>query len=197
MGKIIAYKTTGYSERTSAVITNYKWTDNGYAPAVKIFLSYDDKSLKVHFEVSERKSEPRYRLDGLPVFKDSAVEVFLKPFNDDVRYLNCEFNSVCAAVLGFGGKKENRESLIERYKKDLNAAAFCDSDKWSIFFEIPYRVIGEIYGREFLPHNETVTANFFKCGDETEYPHFGMLFDVISLYPEFHLPQYFGRLIFE
>jgi hypothetical protein len=40
-------------------------------------------------------------------------------------------------------------------------------------------------------------ANFYKCGDETETPHFGAWSPVQTPQPDFHRPEFFGRLVFE
>jgi hypothetical protein len=45
----------------------------------------------------------------------------------------------------------------------------------------------------------TVTwrANFYKCGDKTSHPHWLTWNPVDKPRPDFHLPQYFGTLVFE
>ena len=37
-------------------------------------------------------------------------------------------------------------------------------------------------------------TNFYKCGDETEFPHFGAWKEVAVPEPDFHRPEYFGEL---
>jgi hypothetical protein len=187
----------GIHTEPTAVIKNYKWA-KGYNPECNVYLSYDAERLYIGFEIFEADAikKAKYVKDGQPVYKDSAVEFFFKPFIDDARYLNFEFNANCAAILGLGEKKNCRISLIEKYKSRLNARVFSDASKWILDFQIPYKLIGEIYGRSFEPKSQTVKANFYKCGDETESPHYGMVFDINSEYPDFHLPDFFGRLIF-
>ncbi|MDR3292930.1 MAG: hypothetical protein LBT20_02370 [Clostridiales bacterium] len=177
-------------------IQNYQWTENGYAPSVSVFLARGRDRLWVKFVIGEAYTLPKYLLDGEPVYKDSAVECFLKPFNDDPRYLNFEFNAAGAGILGFGMGKDEREELIARYAQHLNVTADGDEKKWSLSFEIPFFLIEEIYGRGFAPEREKVHVNFFKCGDETEFPHYGTLFEIDYPYPEFHLPEFFGEAVF-
>jgi hypothetical protein len=40
-----------------------------------------------------------------------------------------------------------------------------------------------------------ITGNFYKCGDETEYPHFGCWNLIASPVPDFHRPEYFGEIV--
>ncbi|MDR2047474.1 MAG: hypothetical protein LBP79_06250 [Clostridiales bacterium] len=177
-------------------ITRYARSGGGYSPSVKVFLARGERRICVGFDTRETPAATRYKEDGMPVYKDSAVEMFLKPFDGDARYLNLEFNSSCAAVFGFGDGKNDREELVRKYKKSLNASAAVSRKNWKIYFEIPFEIIGEIYGKKFCPFTETVKANFFKCGDETPFPHYGSAFPIPLDYPEFHRPQYFGEMIF-
>ncbi|HEX9250722.1 MAG TPA: carbohydrate-binding family 9-like protein, partial [Ignavibacteriaceae bacterium] len=39
-------------------------------------------------------------------------------------------------------------------------------------------------------------GNFYKCGDETEFKHYGMWSLIENSTPDFHLPEYFGKIIF-
>ena len=40
-------------------------------------------------------------------------------------------------------------------------------------------------------------GNFYKCGDDTKYPHFGCWNEVVWEEPDFHRPECFGDLILE
>jgi hypothetical protein len=40
-------------------------------------------------------------------------------------------------------------------------------------------------------------ANFYKCADQTSHPHWLTWASVDYPQPKFHLPEFFGRLVFE
>ncbi len=50
------------------------------------------------------------------------------------------------------------------------------------------------YGREVKPGLEG-RANFYKCGDETEFPHYGA-WSLRDGGPDFHRPEFFGSIVF-
>lgn len=52
-----------------------------------------------------------------------------------------------------------------------------------------------IYGRDVRP-GQRAAGNFYKCGDETEFPHYGAWSPVRTLSPDFHRPEFFGTLVF-
>jgi len=66
---------------------------------------------------------------------------------------------------------------------------------WTITIAIPLNVffhhkIKELKGRTF-------TANFYKCGDKLSVPHYLTWNPVGTSKPDFHRPDYFGRLEFK
>ena len=66
---------------------------------------------------------------------------------------------------------------------------------WEVALVIPYTV--------FFKHHITsldgkiITANFYKCGDELQTPHFLSWNPIKIEKPDFHRPDFFGTLEFE
>ena len=46
-------------------------------------------------------------------------------------------------------------------------------------------------------HGYTFRGNFYKCGDETAIPHYGMWNPVGTENADFHRPEYFGDFVIE
>lgn len=42
-----------------------------------------------------------------------------------------------------------------------------------------------------------IHANFYKCGEKTEYPHFGVWKHPGTPKPDFHRPESFGEIVLE
>ena len=63
---------------------------------------------------------------------------------------------------------------------------------WQTAICIPFGLIGMDGGN--LPEN--IRANFYKCGDKTAHPHFLSWNPVEVPHPDFHRPEFFGKLIF-
>ncbi|MDR2090309.1 MAG: hypothetical protein LBP62_01430 [Clostridiales bacterium] len=90
--------------------------------------------------------------------------------------------------------KEPVENGERKAGGEIERSAFV----WELYFDIPFKMISEIYGADFRVYKgRRVRANFYKCGDETPLPHYGAAFQVESPFPEFHLPEFFGTLIFD
>lgn len=178
------------------------WPAFSYRPEVSVRMAYTDNALLLHYKVKEDAVRGRYGQDNDPVYKDSCVEFFVSPTNDNV-YYNLECNCIGTILLG-GGEPGNRERataesmrMIERWAS-LGRSPFEErigEVEWEVALAIPYAA--------FFKHRITtldgraIRANFYKCGDELPTPHFLSWNPIGTAKPNFHLPEYFGSLIFE
>ena len=182
-----------FADKSSLKISDYKWSNNNYMPVVEVYLCHNNDAIKVgftSFETDIRCKEANE--DGL-VWCDSCVEFFIKPFENDERYINFEMNPAGAMIMSIGTNKYDRKSLIALYKNWLNVKTQILKDCWKAEFIIPFDIIREIYSN----HIDSITylkGNFYKCGDETPYPHFGMWNEIDTDEPFFHTPECFGNI---
>ena len=66
---------------------------------------------------------------------------------------------------------------------------------WEVALVIPYTVF--IKHRITSLDGQTIKANFYKCGDELQTPHFLSWNPINIEKPDFHRPDFFGSLEFE
>ena len=69
--------------------------------------------------------------------------------------------------------------------------------KLKIFDAHSLDFIGKTFGKTQFSRGEVIKGNFYKCGDKTEIPHFGMWSPIDSEKPNFHQPQFFGEMEIE
>lgn len=186
-------------------IDSYMWMHNNYAPRVGVRMFHTDRFIYLYYHVPEDRITIRHTSFGSEVWKDSCVEFFLNPFPESSdEYVNMEFNALGAMLIGVGKdgddskryyfKKEETEGfeIVSSIKHPVIGSH--GSAHWTLHVKIPKSFFEKRYGRAFTP--KKTIANFNKCGDETEFEHYGSWNEVISPTPNFHLPQYFGELIF-
>jgi hypothetical protein len=175
----------------------FKWTENKYRPETAAYVSRNGGGLHVRMVSFEKETLVRTLTDNGPVWCDSCMEMFLMPFPEDDRYINFEINPAGAMVMDLHRTRRDKEELVSRYKKYLGFTVFSDAanGSWGTDFTVPFAMLREIYGcsRE-LGCGSVLYANFYKCGDETRTPHFGMWNEIDSDRPDFHRPEFFGRL---
>ena len=65
---------------------------------------------------------------------------------------------------------------------------------WFVGIFIPFKLFERFTGATGEPAGQKWQGNFYKCGDKTSHPHWASWSPVYK--HNFHLPQYFGTLIF-
>ena len=180
-----------------------------FRPDVRFRMLYDDKGLYGMYRVADRYVKSVSGEDLQMVCLDSCVEFFVKPAAGK-GYLNFEFS--CGGVLlashvidhrrypgGFVNwhnltmeqcRQVNRFSTLPR----INDPERVGDRVWRLGFFIPFAIFAEEFGQEVPRSGDVWTANFYKCGDRTSHPHWGMWNPQPVL--NFHVPEHFGSLRF-
>jgi hypothetical protein len=178
------------------------WEKYPYNPEVWFNIAYSDREIFLKYYVSEDYFKAEKTESNLMVCEDSCVEFFVSPENDGI-YYNFEFNAIGTCLLGTGTSRENNSlaptgiiSKIRRMTSLTNKPVKEKRGKfeWNITLAIAYEVffhhkINNLKGKTFR-------ANFYKCGDKLEVPHYLTWNPVGTADPDYHQPQYFGTLKF-
>lgn len=194
-----------YKHHNKLQIDNFPWDNNNYKPLTEGVISYTDTMLKVMFTCYEKNIKVSYFKQNDPVYKDSCVEFFFMPEKENEnRYMNFEINAAGTLLLGFGEDRNNRSfldvdssifnikaSLIEKDMNDYNGQF------WTIEYSIPFDFLESFYGKLSFKSGDRLKANCYKCGDDTEFPHYGCWSNITCEKGDFHRPDYFGEMILE
>ena len=97
-----------------APIDSYVWGGEGtYMPEARAYVTWNEEGLQVLLCAMEKEISVEATEFNGEVYRDSCLEFFVQPFEDDPRYLNIETNAGGAALIGFGPNREQRERLSE------------------------------------------------------------------------------------
>ncbi|WP_183559916.1 carbohydrate-binding family 9-like protein [Mucilaginibacter sp. SP1R1] len=182
-------------------ISNLLWSDKGYFPEVSFSMAYTQSHILLKYFVQEQYTRAFYKNINDPVYNDSCVEFFIAMAGDK-NYYNLEFNSLGTALVGYGSGKHDRvdvpDDAIKKIKSystmqlpTTDAGSFAT---WELTLKIPFEV--------FIHHpisslkDEQCWVNFYKCGDELPEPHFLSWNNIVNHEPNFHLPEFFGKVSF-
>ena len=178
-----------------ALICNFKW-EKGYEPFsyAQVALVPDD-GFYVRMFSAEKDPLAKFTEKGSPVCLDSALEFFARFDPENMRYVNLETNANAALLAQCGTSRHDRIDVSERF----DAEPIRTGDGWGVLFTLKMDVIEDLFSvdRNDFVRGYSFYANFYKCGDETAFPHFGMWNEVDSQIPDFHRPEFFGRLVIE
>ena len=129
------------------------------------------------------------------VYEDSCMECFFH-FERGGKYINCEMNSNGTALIAVGPDRFDR-TRIDTFITPPTVKAVKEADKWSVEVYFPLTDIRTVLGDVSLEKGTKFFANFYKCGNKTEIPHF-VTWSLIDMpKPDFHQSKYFGELVIE
>lgn len=159
-------------------------------------LCYDAQALYVRLSALEEniRAELTGKLDE--VCEDSCLEFFFCPMENDRRYFNIECNPNGCLFLGYGSGFEDLIRLLPENPPIVPMAQRIPGG-WEAVYTIPYHFIRTFFP-DFSPASgKSMRANFHKCGDKTEIPHY-LCWNTLPQQPfTFHYPDAFGILHFE
>lgn len=172
-------------------------------PKVSFRIAHNSSHLFLHYFVEEDELLAKTVMDNGPVWTDSCVEFFIS-FDGSPFYYNAEFSCIGTTLLAYREKKEAAEHAgttvlqsVRRYPS-LGRAPFGRKKgdfKWDMLLVIPAKAYWETGISTF--DGIRARANFYKCGDDLAVPHFLSWNPIDTRSPDFHVPEFFGELIFE
>ncbi len=179
------------------------WPDEfPYTPDIRFRIAHTGDTILLNFRCREEYVRAEAPGDNGPVWEDSCVEFFLSPGGQ--RYYNFECNCGATLLCANGDGRTDRchcdPELLKSVKRHSSItenrfATRKAPEEWEISLAIPVSVlfndnITDLSGMDF-------TANFYKCGDMLPVPHFLSWAPIKVDSPDFHRPEFFGKLHFK
>lgn len=177
----------------ATAISCVNWQEYPYAPEVVFRLAWSDKALALMFEVKEEHVRAVAMEDNGKVWEDSCVEFFVgNPVGEG--YFNFEMNCI-GTVLAAKRTSRHDASHFPQEKmtkiRRISSLEHIPTDsrnkgqQWWAVEVIPFDLIG----LDKAP--EKLRANFYKCGDHCDTPHFLSWAPIETPQPDFHRPEFF------
>lgn len=177
------------------------WADAfPYKPVVDFAIAHGPDALFLQYIVKEKVVQAAFGKANDPVYQDSCVEFFIS-LDAGATYYNFEFNCIGTVLAAVGPDRKYRTPLPAGLLHTIRWRAVLSGEKgdglvhWTLTLSLPFAL--------FLRHplsslqGQACRANFYKCGDGLPEPHFLAWSPIDSPQPDFHLPRYFGTLLFE
>lgn len=176
----------------------YPWDNNGYTPETCFTLNVSENAFILHIEILEQNPRREEHRHLNYVHYDSCVEWFVNfaPKTCD-RYFNFEMNANGTLYAAFRKNRSEFDLLELNDLSLLHIEPTILEHKWFIDFEVPFTFIQKYIPEFQFQKGMTILSNFYKCGDRTKYPHFGVWNPIDLPKPDFHRPEFFGEIILE
>ncbi|WP_051292716.1 carbohydrate-binding family 9-like protein [Olivibacter sitiensis] len=164
-------------------------------------IAHDGDTICLKYVIEEYHVKANASSNG-GMHKDSCVEFFIAFDSDRGNYYNLEFNCLGYCKIAYGSRRVSRRnlplSLVESIPSYGKIDSACVNGRkrfvWEIVLLIPrtvfcYTPLDSLKGKE-------ARANFYKCGDSLHTPHFLAWNNIALPKPDFHAPEFFGKLHF-
>ena len=172
------------------------WAEFPYKPSASFRIAYSDKAIAILFDVSEDHVRAVAMENNGPVWEDSCVETFIQdPVNEG--YYNIEVNCIATKLAAHRLSRTDFELFDEEKLAEIKCWSSLEHKKtdlrdqeWTLLEIIPFSAIG----LESAPDH--LNVNFYKCGDNCSRAHYLSWSPIGLLKPDFHCPEFFGKLRF-
>ena len=197
--RMLDEKPADWSGIAKAEINEYVWGKD-YMPvcyAQVVFVKGDGFYARMTCEEKNPKAVYTEFMSG--VCRDSCLEFFASYDASKPDYVNVEMNSIGTSLIAVGPDRYHRTDIDRFVGGPFEVEAKIEENCWHVCARITLTDLEKIYGLkpETFSAGYAFRGNFYKCGDDTEIVHYGMWNPVGTENPDFHRPEYFGKLILE
>jgi hypothetical protein len=199
---------SAWKDVAALTLKYYMGTEPTHQPKVQAKVAYDDHDLYVIWKVEDQYVLAKRMQHMQDVYRDSCVEFFFTPGGapKERGYFNLETN--CTGVKLFSphvpGRKNDKLSP-EDFASVVTASSLKGPveteigkpTSWTLEYKIPLGLLEKFSKVDHPAPGVAWRANFYKCADESSHPHWLTWRPIAKPMPSFHLPEYFGTLLFE
>lgn len=177
-----------------------------YCPETEFAICHNSEGILLHFKVREKNTAAIYGVvDGDPVWKDSACELFFAPkLKKDSIYYNLECNCLGRILYAGSAERHNRtmasQDALDSILRWASLGTECFEAKegiteWELALYIPKEAI-------FLHHIKSLDGlrmrgNIHKVGNKLIPKQFITYFPIKTEKADLHRTEYFGIIRFE
>jgi hypothetical protein len=181
-------------------IKENNWQDFSYQPETILFCAWTTGWILLKYRVKESHIKAVNTELNSEVYKDSCVEFFISTGRD--YFYNFEFNCIGTAYSA-RGIPGDRELLEEKEVEGIRTFSTLGEKPistreitipWELTVAVPFSIFREEEFRD--PSGQKFHANFYKCGDELPRPHYLSWNPIEAAEPDFHRPDFFGKIRF-
>ncbi len=179
-------------------LKNKLWGYDDYDAPVYVQLVYDDEYFTVRFTVEESDPLCEKKNHFEWVHEDSCVEFFVNftPEQSN-KYINFEVNAAGIMNVAIRTDRYDGIPLTLEEVQNLQIHPEIQEDKWIVTYKISYELIKKYFPEFDIQTCNYIYANFYKCGEHTKLVHFVSFYKVETPTPDFHRPEYFGKIELE
>lgn len=198
--KIKRVKEKDFLNIDSVNIDNLLWGGTYKPECLAKVIYVEDKGFYARLYAKETAPLMTYKTGEFSddVCDDSCLEWFIDfvPGNEK-GYINFEANACAAMNCGLGTGRNDRVPIHEIIGVKPELSSGREGDFWYVEYYLSLDILEKLYGEINTQSGAEYRGNFYKCGELTDNPSY-LSWSFIDLpNPDFHCPQFFGKLVLE
>lgn len=167
-------------------------------PKTKATVGWNDGGFILHLESKENNLRMVEHEHNSMVCQDSCMEFFVQPSpKTDERYFNIEINPNGAVNMSIRYDRKRSQKIQNDDIALLSVKPTILNDGWAVDYLIPLELIKKHIPTYVHQKGAIIRANFFKCGDLTDHPHYLTFANINTPTPDFHRPECFAEFVLE
>lgn len=165
--------------------------------SVKCDLNIKKNSISLKFQIVEPSVRAENCGFNQKVWEDSCVELFLS--FDGSNYYNFEINCIGSVLGAYGPDRFSRQFIDPQILKLIEVLSSLGNKPIGIRnsvtnYEIEVLIPRQVFVFDNDPDLRKMSGNIYKCADRSPTPHYMYLYEIITEKPDFHRPEFFGKL---
>lgn len=184
-------------------VDNVNWKEYPYKPEMKFAVAHTGDRILLHYHITEESVRAVAPADNGRVWEDACAEFFIQPDEKEDVYYNFECNCAGTLLIEFGRVGDRMHAPSEALDSvsrwaSLGRTPFEEKVglcTWDLTLIIP---VSAFFRHSILNLDGLIArANFYKCGDLLQTPHFLSWSPIDLPKPCFHCPEFFGKIYFD
>lgn len=186
-------------------IDTYPWFEQGSKQTTAVKLAASPTHLYMQIVAQDNHSYAiQTQLNHMLICEDSCVEFFFSPSGELASdYINIEVNCCGTLHIAYGPNRDKRAFISLKSASQISCLTSISSpikleqvqdNSWQVELVIPFKVIEELTSKAV--NLKTWFGNFYRCGGRIE-PQYAVWNTIDVPQPDYHRPEYFGKLVFE
>lgn len=188
---------------TYQTVDTVNWKEYPYKPEMKFGIAHTGDRILLHYRITEQSVRAVAPTDNGRVWEDACAEFFIQPEEGENVYYNFECNCAGTLLIEFGpvGNRTHAPlTVLESVKRWASLGRTPFDEKiglctWDLALVIPATALFHHSIKSL--DGKTTRANFYKCGDLLQTPHFLSWSPIDLPKPCFHCPDFFGKIYFD
>lgn len=176
-------------------VDKYNWGGD-YRPNTYGKMAYiKNQGFFINMTCEEKNPLRTYVNNEDPVYKDSAMEVFIEfnPIGKPGTYVNIEVNANGAMLNRYGKKPPGRKVYKEFTTGECTCKTQINKHSWNLEIFISNHYVKDLFDIDSFEPGDKIRCNFYKiCEKKSPLEHYGSYTIIKSPTHNFHLPEYFA-----